>query len=235
MNLAIFERIEVGPEAEITGTTLTPVYKALSAWQPGLGQPKTRRKATKAQDRPRTANVRPLFAPVHWLGLLRRSAKAALPQGKRQRTRAKRRARKTADLRESGGVAVAKRSQLARGWVACDPILDAGVADMANRRGACPSRRKPLVDPSVVGRCRSCGRRLYGRGKVCRSRRCPEYGPVWAGDQRQKLFRNLETLRGDILLSAVTAPGADELPWDEQACAALGEHKHSGKLGCRVA
>lgn len=105
---------------------------------------------------------------------------------------------------------------------------------MANRRGTCPSRRRPLVDPSVVGRCRSCGRRLYGRGKVCRSRRCPEYGPVWADDQRQKLFRNLETLRGDILLSAVTAPGADELPWDEQACAALGEHKHSGKLGCRV-
>jgi hypothetical protein len=81
------------------------------------------------------------------------------------------------------------------------------VADVAERRSACSSRR-PLVDPSVVGRCRSCGRRLYGRGKVCRSRRCPEYGPVWAGDQRQKLFRNLEVLRGDILLSAVTAPGA---------------------------
>jgi hypothetical protein len=30
-------------------------------------------------------------------------------------------------------------------------------------------------------------------GKVCRSRRCPEYGPVWAGDQRQKLFRNNPT------------------------------------------
>jgi hypothetical protein len=104
---------------------------------------------------------------------------------------------------------------------------------VANRRNACSSRR-PLVDPSVVGRCRSCGRRLYGRGKVCRSRRCPEYGPVWAGDQRQKLFRNLEVLSGDILLSAVTAPGADELPWDESVCAALGEHKHSGKLGCRV-
>jgi hypothetical protein len=124
--------------------------------------------------------------------------------------------------------------QPACGWVACDPIRDAGLADVASRCGTRPSRRRPLVDPSVVGRCRSCGRRLYGRGKVCRSRRCPEYGLVWAGDQRQKLFRNLETLRGDILLSAVTAPGADELPWDEQACAALGEHKHSGKLGCRV-
>lgn len=57
---------------------------------------------------------------------------------------------------------------------------------------------------------------------------------MWAGDQRQKLFRNLEVLPGDILLSAVTAPGADCLPWDERACAGLGEHKHSGKLGCRV-
>jgi hypothetical protein len=62
----------------------------------------------------------------------------------------------------------------------------------------------------------------------------PEYGPVWAGDQRQKLFRNLETLPGEILLSAVTAPGAGLLPWDTQQCAALGEHRHSGKLGCHV-
>jgi hypothetical protein len=58
---------------------------------------------------------------------------------------------------------------------------------------------------------------------------------VWAGDQRQKLFRNLETVRGDIVLSAVTAPVAGELPWDESVCAGLGEHEHSGKLGCRVA
>lgn len=86
----------------------------------------------------------------------------------------------------------------------------------------------------AIRRCRSCGRQLFGRGSVCRSRRCPEYGPVWAGDQRQKLFRNLETLPGDILLSAVTAPGAGLLPWDTQQCAALGEHRHSGKLGCRV-
>lgn len=57
---------------------------------------------------------------------------------------------------------------------------------------------------------------------------------MWAGDQRQKLFRNLETLPGDILLSAVTAPGAGVLRWDTQQCAALGEHRHSGKLGCRV-
>lgn len=35
-------------------------------------------------------------------------------------------------------------------------------------------------------------------------------------------------------MSAVTAPGAEELPWDESACSALGPHKHSGTLGCRV-
>jgi hypothetical protein len=69
---------------------------------------------------------------------------------------------------------------------------------------------------------------------LCRSRRCPEYGLIWAGDQRQKLFRNLEALGGEILLGAVTAPGGDRLPWDEARCAALGDHKHSGRLGCRV-
>ncbi len=101
--------------------------------------------------------------------------------------------------------------------------LDAAVRRVEERRAE-----------SAIRRCRSCGRQLFGRGSVCRSRRCPEYGPVWAGDQRQKLFRNLETLPGNILLSAVTAPGAGLLPWDTQQCAALGEHRHSGKLGCRV-
>lgn len=41
-------------------------------------------------------------------------------------------------------------------------------------------------------------------------------------------------MRGDIVLSAVTAPGAHALPWDESLCTGLGEHEHSGKLGCRV-
>jgi site-specific DNA recombinase len=64
MNRAIFERIEVGPDADITDITLTPVYQALSAWQPDLGRPKT-----KTQDGPRLAHVRPLFAPVHHIDL----------------------------------------------------------------------------------------------------------------------------------------------------------------------
>jgi hypothetical protein len=79
-----------------------------------------------------------------------------------------------------------------------------------------------------------CGRRLHGPGRLCRSRRCPEYGLIWAGDQRQKLFRNLEAVQGEIVLSAVTAPGAQALPWNESVCRGLGEHRHSGKLGCRV-
>jgi site-specific DNA recombinase len=74
MNRAIFERIEVGPDAEITGTTLTPIYQALSAWQPGLGQPKTCQ--TKTQDGPRLAGVRPLFAPVHFRLICRDFPKA---------------------------------------------------------------------------------------------------------------------------------------------------------------
>lgn len=57
---------------------------------------------------------------------------------------------------------------------------------------------------------------------------------MWAGDQRQKLFRNLEVLEGQILLSAVTAPGANALPWDEYVCAGLRDHLHSGHLGSRV-
>jgi DNA invertase Pin-like site-specific DNA recombinase len=63
MNRAIFERIEIGPDAEITGTTLTPVYKALSAWQPSLGQPAARQ--PEPQKRLSKASFRPYPAPVH--------------------------------------------------------------------------------------------------------------------------------------------------------------------------
>jgi hypothetical protein len=114
-------------------------------------------------------------------------------------------------------------------------LPNGGVVEGRSRKISEPAwRAARLSHCGPVRRCRSCGRTLYGRGDVCRCRRCPEYCHVWAGDQRQKLFRNLEILRGNILLSAVTAPGADCLPWDERACAGLGEHKHSGQLGCRV-
>lgn len=88
-------------------------------------------------------------------------------------------------------------------------------------------------------RCPECGRGLpelasgYAR---CRRRACPSYSHLWAGDQRRKLFENLSAYEGDlVVVLAVTAPGADELPWDVEHCAVLGAHHHSGKLGCRVA
>lgn len=40
LNRAIFKRIDVGEEGEITDTALTPVYEALTAWKPGLGHPR---------------------------------------------------------------------------------------------------------------------------------------------------------------------------------------------------
>lgn len=47
------------------------------------------------------------------------------------------------------------------------------------------------------------------------------------------LPRGLKSPR--VLLTAVTAPGeAGGLRWDEQHCADLGPHEHSGLLGCRV-
>ena len=95
-------------------------------------------------------------------------------------------------------------------------------------------RAARLRDWHQVRRCRSCKRPLHGTSAVCRSRKCPEYSHVWAGDQRQKLFRNLEAFAGNVLISAVTAPGSNEMAWDESVCCALGKHQHSGWLGCRV-
>jgi site-specific DNA recombinase len=58
LNRAIFERIEIGEEGKITGTTLTPVYQAISAWQPAFGQPPAIQE-TQATDGLCSAFVRP--------------------------------------------------------------------------------------------------------------------------------------------------------------------------------
>jgi site-specific DNA recombinase len=65
MNRAIFEHIQVGEEGHITGSTLTPVYDALSAWQPGLGRPHAQRKGSQRQGRQCSPYVRPAAAAVH--------------------------------------------------------------------------------------------------------------------------------------------------------------------------
>jgi hypothetical protein len=75
------------------------------------------------------------------------------------------------------------------------------------------------------------------------ARTCPTYAPIWAGDVRVKMFA---ALRGyadwysqvgfcQVRMVTVTAPGVKEgLPWDEDHCRHLGEHRHDGRLGCRT-
>jgi site-specific DNA recombinase len=60
MNRAIFVRIEVGEEdGKITGTALTPTYKAIAAWQPSLGQPHAASADAQDQNGACSALVRP--------------------------------------------------------------------------------------------------------------------------------------------------------------------------------
>lgn len=91
------------------------------------------------------------------------------------------------------------------------------------------------------GRCRHCGRATFNGSRSCKARQCPGYGPLWAGDQRRKLFDNLAAFEGlagvkdaAVVMFSVTAPGAASLPWDREHCRGLGSHRCSGDRGCRV-
>lgn len=105
----------------------------------------------------------------------------------------------------------------------------------------CPS---PARRPLIPWRCRYCGRRIPEAVYRCRRRTCPGYAALWAGDQRRRLFANLNAYADQVpdgvrsprvLVSAVTAPGIEGgMEWDEHHCRARGEHEHSGQLGCRV-
>lgn len=68
----------------------------------------------------------------------------------------------------------------------------------------------------------------------CRRRECAHCGPIRRNDEYRKFHENIRAYGGRVVLVAVTAPGADLLPWDHDACLIEGPHKHSGKLGCRV-
>lgn len=121
----------------------------------------------------------------------------------------------------------------------------------ADRHG--PESRTPRVLSTCPGAaggaerapaCPHCGRVVPPPLRRCRRRRCPGYAAIWAGDQRQKLFANLNAYADQVpagikaprvLVSAATAPGVrGGMEWDEHRCAGLGPHEHSGRLGCRV-
>lgn len=91
--------------------------------------------------------------------------------------------------------------------------------------------------------CSDCGRAIPAWQKRHRARDCPGYSPLWAGDVRVKIFAALEAYSDSVpagvtpkvRMLTVTAPGADAgLVWDEDHCRHLGDHRHSGPLGCRV-
>jgi hypothetical protein len=80
--------------------------------------------------------------------------------------------------------------------------------------------------------CKECFRSLWQRGR-CKRRDCPGYAPIYLRDQAERLRENLAAWDGKTCLVTLTAPRADVLPWDPTKCPP-GEHKCSGKLGCRV-
>ena len=94
---------------------------------------------------------------------------------------------------------------------------------------AAPARRRPRY----FHRC-SCGRPIPEGVLRCSARTCPEYAPTWARDTRRRLFVNLEQLKLSVMFS-VTAPGADQYPFDPQFCSHSPSERCCGAIGCRVA
>jgi hypothetical protein len=92
-------------------------------------------------------------------------------------------------------------------------------------------RAAPMPAPRVDGTCP----RQSDFKTNCRSRACPVCGPRWARNHGAKMQHNLEHLGGRFATIAITGPGADRLPWDEERCKQRGRgHVHSGRRGCRV-
>jgi hypothetical protein len=88
-------------------------------------------------------------------------------------------------------------------------------------------------EPPRWPRCSAC-KRPNPEGISCKRRDCPEYVDVWLGDQRKRLITNLSQYEGPVTMTTITAPGADRLPWDDERCAALGDHRHDPRCGCAV-
>jgi hypothetical protein len=82
--------------------------------------------------------------------------------------------------------------------------------------------------------CPDCGAQLHERAWRHQSKRCPGYSDLWAMDVYVCFGENRKAHGTEAVLFSITAPGADELPWDESACTVAGPHRHSGELGCQV-
>src|SRR4051812_10428525 len=78
--------------------------------------------------------------------------------------------------------------------------------------------------------CYVCGRRSVGR---CRRRACPAGVERWSLDVWTVLSSALVD-REAVRLVVLTAPGADQLPWDRSKCVHRPGVRCSGSLGCRV-
>lgn len=105
-----------------------------------------------------------------------------------------------------------------------------------------PLQRNPQQEGHRV--CPDCGALTPAWRSRHLSRSCPGYSEIWAGDVRVKIFAALRSyadgipdgFQPQVQLLTVTAPGEDAgLIWDESVCSHLGDHRHSGRLGCRVA
>ena len=92
--------------------------------------------------------------------------------------------------------------------------------------------RVERIPPRAASERKRCTRGW--RGQSCKKRTCETCGVVWARDWRRVLSDALQAPGVPVVLSAVTPPGVEKLPWDEWHCAHLGPHRHSARLGCRV-
>jgi hypothetical protein len=71
-------------------------------------------------------------------------------------------------------------------------------------------------------------------GHSCKKRTCAICGLTWARDWRMVLRVNFQHVGVPVMLSAVTPPGRDVLPYDGRHCAHLGPHLHGKRFGCQL-
>ncbi len=84
--------------------------------------------------------------------------------------------------------------------------------------------------------CEVCLGDLF-EGRECQRRHCERGSIKWSNYQSRNVVENLAAyaaMGGDCRMITLTAPGADVIPWDPRACRGSEDHRHSGRLGCKV-